>query len=88
MFLTVLFFCVLNALAVFGQLSGRVGPTTSRSAKQATICNVLSYGGKVGSSVCAYNISSMERDLLGTCCCIVGHWSRYSVGFQQLRHEA
>lgn len=56
MFLTLAFFCVLNALSACGQLSGRVGPTTSRSAKQATICNVLSYGGKVGSSVRVYHI--------------------------------
>ena len=28
-----------------GQLSGRVGPTTTREAKQGTVCNVLKYGG-------------------------------------------
>ena len=44
-------------LATFGghyalaQLSGSVGPTTSLSSKQATICNVLNYGGVIGSSV-------------------------------------
>ncbi|KAI0633587.1 rhamnogalacturonan-hydrolase [Trametes polyzona] len=32
------------------QLSGHVGPTSSLSAKQAKTCNVLDYGGKVGSS--------------------------------------
>lgn len=52
MFVTVALLCVLNALSAFAQLSGSVGPTTSRSSKQATICNVLSYGGTVGSSVC------------------------------------
>ncbi|EJD00593.1 uncharacterized protein FOMMEDRAFT_187129 [Fomitiporia mediterranea MF3/22] len=36
--------------SVFAQLSGRVGPTTPLSAKQATICNVLNFGGSVGSS--------------------------------------
>ena len=51
MFLTVALLCVLNALSALGQLSGRVGPTTSRSSKQAHICNVLNYGGSVGSSV-------------------------------------
>lgn len=51
MLLTVTFFCVLNALSVLGQLSGRVGPTTSRAAKRTTICNVLNYGGTIGSSV-------------------------------------
>lgn len=34
------------------QLSGSVGPTSSLSSKQGTICNVLNYGGSVGSSVC------------------------------------
>ncbi|KLO13032.1 rhamnogalacturonan-hydrolase [Schizopora paradoxa] len=33
------------------QLTGKVGPTTSTASKQATICNVLNYGGSVGSSV-------------------------------------
>lgn len=42
---------LLASTAAFGQLSGSVGPTTSRSAKQATICNVLNYGGSIGSSV-------------------------------------
>lgn len=51
MFLTIALLCVLNALAAFAQLSGSVGPTTSRASKQATICSVLSYGGSVGSSV-------------------------------------
>ncbi|KIP03607.1 glycoside hydrolase family 28 protein [Phlebiopsis gigantea 11061_1 CR5-6] len=50
MFLPVALLCVLNALSALAQLSGSVGPTTSRSSKQATICNVLSYGGTVGSS--------------------------------------
>ncbi|KAI0823445.1 rhamnogalacturonan-hydrolase [Trametes gibbosa] len=36
--------------AASAQLSGHVGPTSSLSAKQATTCNVLDYGGKVGSS--------------------------------------
>ena len=36
--------------AASAQLSGSVGPTTSLSAKQATICNVLNYGGSIGSS--------------------------------------
>lgn len=45
-------FCTLSCLAAFllpslvvAQLSGTVGPTTTRAAKQATICNVLDYGG-------------------------------------------
>ncbi|EJD00592.1 rhamnogalacturonan-hydrolase [Fomitiporia mediterranea MF3/22] len=45
------FLSALLALPVaFAQLSGRVGPTTPLSAKQATICNVLDFGGSVGSS--------------------------------------
>lgn len=44
----------LSALLVlpvaFAQISGHVGPTTSTATKQATICNVLSYGGSVGSN--------------------------------------
>lgn len=42
---------LLVSSAAFAQLSGRVGPTASTSAKQATICNVLDYGGEIGSSV-------------------------------------
>lgn len=45
---------VLVTLACSGalaQLTGTVGPTTSTAAKQATICNVLNYGGAIGSSV-------------------------------------
>lgn len=34
---------------VFAQLSGTVGPTTSHAAKRTTICNVLDYGGEIGS---------------------------------------
>ncbi|KAI0645895.1 rhamnogalacturonase-like protein [Trametes meyenii] len=41
---------VLLAAAASAQLSGHVGPTSSLSAKQSTICNVNDYGGKVGSS--------------------------------------
>ncbi|EJD02525.1 rhamnogalacturonan-hydrolase [Fomitiporia mediterranea MF3/22] len=40
----------LTFSAALAQLSGRVGPTTSTSDKQATICNVLDYGGEIGSS--------------------------------------
>ncbi|KAH9923923.1 rhamnogalacturonase [Epithele typhae] len=36
--------------AASAQLSGRVGPTSSLSSKQSTICNVLDYGGSIGSS--------------------------------------
>ena len=40
---------VLLATATSAQLSGRVGPTTPLSQK-GTICNVLNYGGSIGSS--------------------------------------
>ena len=43
---------------VSAQLSGSVGPTTSLSSKQATICNVLDYGGSIGSSDIGPAISS------------------------------
>lgn len=36
--------------AASAQLSGSVGPTTSTASKQSLICNVLNYGGQVGSS--------------------------------------
>lgn len=42
---------MLYALCAQAQLSGRVGPTTSRESKRQRICNVLDYGGSVGSSV-------------------------------------
>lgn len=42
---------LLSASVALAQLSGSVGPTTSTSAKQLTICSVLDYGGAVGSSV-------------------------------------
>ncbi|EJD02519.1 rhamnogalacturonan-hydrolase [Fomitiporia mediterranea MF3/22] len=35
--------------AVLAQLTGNVGPTTSTADKQATMCNVLDYGGEIGS---------------------------------------
>lgn len=35
----------------YAQLTGSVGPTTPLSSKRNTICNVLDYGGTVGSSV-------------------------------------
>lgn len=41
---------LLSASIVAGQLTTTVGPTTAASAKRATICNVLSYGGSIGSS--------------------------------------
>ena len=40
------------------QLSGSVGPTSSLSSKQSTICNVLDYGGSIGSSDIGPAISS------------------------------
>lgn len=41
----------LVSTTVLAQLSGSVGPSTPLSEKQGTICNVLDYGGSVGSSV-------------------------------------
>ncbi|KAL5512388.1 hypothetical protein ACEPAG_3380 [Sanghuangporus baumii] len=41
---------VLALPSVLGQLSGSVGPTTPLSEKTGTICNVLDYGGSIGSS--------------------------------------
>lgn len=35
--------CLLALAAA--QLTGRVGPTTSRESKRAKVCNVLDYGG-------------------------------------------
>jgi rhamnogalacturonan hydrolase len=40
----------LLPLLVVGQLSGKVGPTTSRAAKAAKKCNITSYGAKPGRS--------------------------------------
>lgn len=40
---------LLLVSAAFAQLTGHVGPTTSLSEKQSTICNVLDYGGTIGS---------------------------------------
>lgn len=47
-FLSVTSFLFLAPFAT-AQLSGSVGPTTSLSSK-STLCNVLDYGGSVGSS--------------------------------------
>lgn len=41
---------LLGATPALAQLTGPVGPTTSPSAKRNTICNVLDYGGSIGSS--------------------------------------
>jgi rhamnogalacturonan hydrolase len=42
-----LFFALLGVLSAstYGQLSGKVGPTTSRDSKRGTVCNVLNYKG-------------------------------------------
>ncbi len=40
-----LFLCfLLGATASLGQLSGRVGPTTTTESKRKSVCNVLKYG--------------------------------------------
>ncbi|PVG00146.1 rhamnogalacturonase [Serendipita vermifera] len=43
------FIGVISSTLVNGQLTGSVGPTTSRTSK-SYICNVLDYGGSIGSS--------------------------------------
>ncbi|KAH8104352.1 rhamnogalacturonan-hydrolase [Phellopilus nigrolimitatus] len=45
-----LIFALVAASGSLAQLSGSVGPTSSLPSKQETICNVLDYGGEVGSS--------------------------------------
>lgn len=60
---------VLLATAASPQLSGTVGPTTPLS-KKAHICNVLDYGGSIGSSdigpaiASAFNVSTPLDSLL------------------------
>lgn len=49
---------LLLVSAASAQLTGHVGPTTALSAKQVTICNVLNYGGTVGSADIGPAISS------------------------------
>ncbi|KAG8944197.1 hypothetical protein FRC00_010721, partial [Tulasnella sp. 408] len=41
---------LLIASTACAQLTGRVGPTSTTAAKRAKICNVLDYGGTIGSS--------------------------------------
>ena len=41
----------LGASVIHAQLTGRVGPTTSLQSKQVRVCNVLDYGGTIGSDV-------------------------------------
>ncbi|KZP14838.1 glycoside hydrolase family 28 protein [Athelia psychrophila] len=41
---------LLASPLVLAQLSGTVGPTTTHAEKRTTICNVLDYGGVIGSS--------------------------------------
>ena len=63
--------CLLLVVAASAQLSGSVGPTTPLSDKQATICNVLDYGGTVGSDdigpaiASAFTVSSFDRGSYG-----------------------
>ena len=54
------------------QLSGSVGPTTSLSSK-STLCNVLDYGGSVGSSDIGPAIQEAfdARDVLLTVCVVL-----------------
>lgn len=42
---------IILGTAANAQTSGHVGPTTPLSEKQGTICNVLNYGGSIGSNV-------------------------------------
>ncbi|TDL15361.1 rhamnogalacturonase [Rickenella mellea] len=49
MFITAITIFTALFAGASAQLSGRVGPTTALSQKK-TVCNVLNYGGKVGSS--------------------------------------
>lgn len=49
-FTSILVSAVLSASLAAGQLNTTVGPTTSAASKRATICNVLDYGGIIGSS--------------------------------------
>lgn len=49
---------LLLVSAATAQLTGHVGPTTALSAKQATICSVLDYGGAIGSADIGPAISS------------------------------
>lgn len=65
---------VLVASAALAQLSGSVGPTTPLSEKQGTICNVLDFGGEIGSTVspCAFSVVKLCfnyrcAQLLGIC---------------------
>lgn len=51
---------VLAASVAFAQLSGSVGPTTPLSEKQGTICNVLDFGGEIGSTVSPCNFSAVK----------------------------
>ncbi|RDX45296.1 rhamnogalacturonase [Lentinus brumalis] len=48
--------------AVSAQLSGHVGPTSSLESKQSMICNVLDYGGSIGSSDIGPAITSAFTD--------------------------
>lgn len=41
---------MLTASTAYAQLTGHVGPTSTTAAKRAKICNVLDYGGTIGSS--------------------------------------
>jgi len=44
------FFLTVTCTLVSAQLTGPVGPTTTTGDKSAVICNVLDYGGSIGSS--------------------------------------
>ncbi|KAF8578955.1 glycoside hydrolase family 28 protein [Ramaria rubella] len=52
--LLALFISLFSVSLSWAQLTGSVGPTTTTTSKQKTICNVLDYGGVIGSSVCPY----------------------------------
>lgn len=54
---TVLSAILLSVSFSAAQLTGSVGPTTSTASKQKTICNVLNYGGSIGSSVGLHHFS-------------------------------
>ena len=63
---------LLCAVGVQAQLNGRVGPTTSLDSKQRRICNVLDYGGSIGSNVRMVIIASIDPRWL-TWTSLAGH---------------
>ena len=82
------FLFLLCAIGAQAQLTGRVGPTTSLQSKQNRICNVLNYGGSIGSNVRTFIFTTHQLlHLTVTVNLAAGHRPRHRPSLQRMRER-